>query len=292
MTSSKCGRAITVDMMRAFVVLSDCLNLTQAAKQLGATRQTVRRHITDLESIKSGRLFELDQNEYALTHLGRETLPDARSILRKIDHWAGADSLARRNSNGLEIARFTDSSGRRFLSQQHPINALGMDGLPIMKRALAAWGCAATQIEHPAMAVIRPYLVIYRKSPEGWICVEIGEKSAYARWFGWAWSKSAIGRLSHDDNAGDAFNDFIAGAYAGIHQEGGVRLDHLFAFLPRGKSDQPVPVSFQRLLLGCVLPDGTPALSVLVLMTNQVRIDDLSQDHDPVPDELVMDFDI
>lgn len=292
MTRSKGERSITVDMMRAFVVLSECLNLTQASKQLGATRQTIRRHITDLEKIKGGSLFELDQNGYALTNLGRETLPDARDILRKIDHWAGTENLARRNSNGLEIASFIDASGRRFLSQQHPINSLGTAGLPIMKRALAAWGSAATQIEHPAMAEIRPYLVIYRKSPEGWICVEIGEKSAYARWFGWAWSKSAIGRLSHDDNAGDEFNEFIAGAYAGIHQGGGVRLDHLFAFLPRGKSDQPIPVSFQRLLLGCVLPDGTPALAVLVLMTNRVRIDDLAHDHEPVPDDLVMDFDI
>ncbi|MDA7429572.1 LysR family transcriptional regulator [Primorskyibacter aestuariivivens] len=279
-------------MLRAFVLLSDCLNLTQASRQLGATRQTVRRHITDLETIKGGSLFELDRQGYALTPLGRETLPDARDILRKIDHWVGTERLARRHSNGLEIASFVDGGGRTFFSQQHPINSLGMTGLPIMKRALAAWGGAGTQIEHPAMADIRPYLVIYRKSPEGWICVEIGEKSAYARWFGWTWSKSAIGRLSHDDNAGDDFNDFIAGAYAGIYQKGGVRLDHLFAYLPSGTSDQPIPVSFQRLLLGCVLPDGTPALAVLVLMTNQVRIDDLPPDHERVPDDLVMEFDI
>lgn len=284
---------VSVDMLRAFVTLAECLNLTRASETLKVTRQTVRRHITDLEEIKGEKLFTLHRHEYSLTQFGAESIPEAKSILRQIEGWSGSTNLARRSAKFLESAEYTDSDGRRFYSQQHSISTIAINGLPIMKAALAAWGNAQTQIEDPAMEVIRPYLVIYRKSAGGWICVEIGEESAYAKWFGWAWSKSAIGRLSQEDNAGDDYNDFIAGAYARIYSEGGVRLDHIYAHLPRESIEDPVPVTFQRMLMGCVFPDETPALAVLVLMTNQFEINDMkNNDLNPVPENLLMDFEI
>lgn len=278
-------------MLRAFVTLGKSLNLTKTCEKLGVTRQTVRRHINDLEGIKGKALFSVENREYSLTPFGKALIVDAEIILRQLQAWSGQSRLTRRSYNWLEAAQYLDSCGREFFSQQHPIIQLAENGLPIMKRALAAWGQAHTQIEDAAMADIRPYLVIYRKNPNGWVCVEIGVQSAYARWFGWAWSKSAIGKLSEADNAGDDYNDFISGAYARIHGEGGVRLDHLFAHLPRETSDEPIPISFQRLLMGCVFPDGTPGLAVLVLMTNQIEINELRNDGvSYVSDDLVMDF--
>ena len=88
---------------------------------------------------------------------------------------------------------------------------------------------------------------------------------------------------------GDDYNEFIAGAYSRIYEEGGVRLDHLYAYLPKDGGD-PLPVTFQRLLLGCVFPDGTPGLNVLAVITNQVEIDALEDENRPVlPGELIMD---
>mgnify|MGYP001803153712 CR=1 FL=1 len=143
------------------------------------------------------------------------------------------------------------------------------------------------------MAEVRPHLVIYRRSNTGWVCVEVGDKSAYTKWFGWTWAKSAVGRLSEDDQAGNEFNRFIAEAYERLHGEGGVRLDHLFAHLPREASEGPIPVTFQRLLMGCIFPDKTPALAVLVSITANVEIDGLS-DHDieRVSPKLLAEFDI
>ena len=293
MSRKKEKAEITVDMLRAFVILSETLNLTKTSEILGATRQTVRRHISDLERIKGEALFSLEKHEYALTSYGTDSVADAKSILRQIELWSGHSGLVRRSSRWLESAQYMDGSDREFFSQQHPISTLWTNGLPIMKRTLSAWGSALTQIEETAMSKVRPYLVIYRKSPKGWICAEIGEQSAYAKWFGWTWSKSAIGKLSQEDNAGDNFNDFIASAYARIYSESGVRLDHLYAHLPRESSDHPVPVSFQRLLLGCVFPDNTPALAVLILMTNRIDISALRDSQIcAVPEDLVMDFDI
>ena len=141
------------------------------------------------------------------------------------------------------------------------------------------------------MVKIRPYLAIYRRSPQGWVCVEIGEASTYAKWFGWTWAKSAVGRLSGEDLAGNEYNQFIAEAYDRIQDEGGVRFDHNFAHLPRENSDHTVPVTFQRLLMGCVFPDGAPALAVMSSVTPDVQIDGLSaEDIASVPDALFKEF--
>jgi hypothetical protein len=280
-------------MLRAYVVLSRTLNLTKTCKELNATRQTVRRHINELEAIKGGKLFEVDERQYRLTELGKESLSDAAGILRNLDSWSGHSRFSRQSSKYLETSRYCDTDGREFLSQQHPVSKIATEGLPIMRCALSSWGEGHTQIEHEAMQKIRPYIVLYRKGPNGWVFVEVGQESAYSRWFGWAWSKSAIGKLMQEDNAGDDMNEFISGAYSRIYGEGGVRLDHLFAHLPREDSNDLIPVTFQRLLMGCVFPDGTPGLGVLVLITNQVDIDAL-QDHDipGAPEELLMEFEI
>jgi hypothetical protein len=286
---TKSTSGITVAMLRAFVCMSANLNLSKTCQELGATRQTVRRHITDLETIKGEKLFEVEDRQYRLTPFGHASLPGARSILLQLDTWSGQSSLTRRLSGGLEVSRYTDADGRQFYSQQHPVSQIAVNGLPLFRNALVAWGNAQTCIEHEEMEGIRPYTVLYRKGPLGWVFVDIGTESAYAKWFGWAWSRSAIGKLMNEDNVGDEFNEFIAGAYSRIYDEGGVRLDHLFAYLPKDGGD-PQPVTFQRLLLGCVFPDGTPGLVVLAVITSQVEIDALEDAQLPaIPEELRMD---
>lgn len=289
MYQSKSNSGATIAMLRAFVSMSDHLRLSKTCEELGATRQTVRRHINDLERIKGGKLFEIIERQYHLTTFGETCLESAKSVLLQFDSFAGQSPLSRSFSEGLEASRFVDADGREFFSQQHSVSKIAVDGLPLAREALAAWGDAATRIEHTSMQAIRPYAVLYRKGPQGWVFVDIGEESAYAKWFGWTWSRSAIGKLMNEDNVGDEFNDFIAGAYSRIYDEGGIRLDHLYAYLPKD-GGEPLPVTFQRLLLGCVFPDGTPGLTVLALITNNVEIE-LIKDRDPpvLPPDLVMD---
>ena len=56
-------------MLRAFDSLARTLNLSETAECLGVTRQTVRRHLSDLESHRGGALFTLNKQSYALTDL-------------------------------------------------------------------------------------------------------------------------------------------------------------------------------------------------------------------------------
>jgi hypothetical protein len=242
---------ITVAMLRAFVCLSRHLNLSKACDELGATRQTVRRHITELEAIKGDKLFEVEERRYRLTPFGRGSLAGARSILQQIDAWSGQSALTRQLSGGLESSRYTDADGRAFYSQQHPVSKIALNGLPLVRKALVAWGNAETQIEHEAMEIIRPYAVLYRKGPAGWVFVDVGPESAYARWFGWAWSKSAIGKLMNEDNVGDEFNEFISGAYLAHLQRGGRAARSPLRLLSQGwrrtdAGDIPAPVARLR----------------------------------------------
>ncbi|MEM9970542.1 MAG: LysR family transcriptional regulator [Pseudomonadota bacterium] len=289
MYESKSNNGATIAMLRAFVCMSNHLQLSKTCEELGATRQTVRRHINDLERIKGGKLFEVVDRQYRLTEFGESCVDAAKALLIQFDAFSGQSPLSRTSSDSLEISRYVDVDGREFFSQQHSVSKIAMEGLPLAREALAAWGDAETRIEHPSMQAIRAYTVLYRKGPHGWVFVDVGHESAYAKWFGWAWSRSAIGKLLNEDNVGDEFNEFIAGAYSRIYDEGGVRLDHVYAFLPKD-GGEPLPVTFQRLLLGCVFPDGTPGLTVLALITNNVEIDAI-KDRGPLdlPSEVVMD---
>ena len=285
--------AISFEMLRAFDSLARSLNLSETAESLGVTRQTVRRHIINLEALRGGPLFSLEKHSYSLTELGKASLSGAQSLLRQGDSWSFGDVKSPGRSQHLEYAKFTDDQGRRYYSQQHPVSAISSKGTEIVRKALPAWGNALARIEADAMAAVRPYLVVYRRSADGWVCVEIGDESAYAKWFGWTWAKSAIGQLSSHDQAGNEFNRFIADAYERLHGEGGARLDHLFAYLPREISDNPIPVTFQRLLMGCVFPDGAPALAVLVSVTTDVEIDSLtSDDLQSVSPALIAEFEV
>ncbi len=289
MNQSKANNGVTVAMMRAFVCLSRHLNLSKACNELGTTRQTVRRHITDLEAIFGVQLFEVVDRQYHLTAHGRETLGEAKALLLRLDAWSGQSSLKKNSSGGLEKLQFTDDGGNVFHSQQHPVSQIAMNGLPIMKKSLVAWGNAETQIEHDAMDEIRPYTLLYRKGPAGWVFVHVGTESAYARWFGETISKSAIGKLITDDHVSDEYDEFTGGAYSRIYDEGGVRLDHILAHLPKD-GGKPEPGTFQRLLLGGVFPDGTPGLIIIAAITEQVEIDGLAlADRPRLSPHLVMD---
>lgn len=289
MNQSKASNGVTVAMMRAFVCLSAHLNLSKACNELGTTRQTVRRHITDLEAIFGKQLFEVVDRQYELTADGSERLDEAKSLLLRLDTWSGQSSLKKNTSGGLEKLEFTDTDGNVFYSQQHPVSQIALRGFPIMKKAFVAWGNAKTQIEHKAMDEIRPYTLLYRKGPAGWVFVHVGEESAYARWFGPTISRSAIGKLITDDDVSDEYNEFTGGAYSRIYDEGGVRLDHLLAHLPKD-GGKPEPGTFQRLLLGGVFPDGTPGLIILAVITEQVEIDALAvTDRPRLSPHIVMD---
>ncbi len=263
---------VLFEMLRSFTTLASGLNLSQTANELGVTRQTVRRHIDALEAIRGRKLFEISDRQYALTPFGAQALTEAKTVLAKANSWLAGEAVTQ---DGLAHVAHNLDDGSSFHAQQHPLNAVWSFGVPLMQQGAQIWVSSQAQLEHRAMKKLRPYLVVYRKLRDDWLCVEIGEKSSYATWLGWTWAKSAIGSSLQDDAMHTPSDRFVIEAYNAVNQNGSIRYDHVHTQLPRKKGEALNPVSYQRLVLACLFPNGQPALATLLARTDRIKIEGL-----------------
>ena len=284
------NQTILFDMLRSFTTLARTLNVSKAVRILGSTRQTLRRHIDILEDVRGEKLFEVKDRQYGLTEAGSRSIQEAETVLARGEAW-----LAGRNQNidGLALVKYDDGQGFSYYAQQHPVPRLWRDGPPLLRHGLQAWVNGQAQLEHRSMKKVTPYLNVYRKHKGSWLCVHVGEQSSIARLLGPVWAKSAIGCLLEEDLVNSGADRFAIEAYDRISREGNMRLDHLFARLPRMEGGTPQPVSYQRLLLSCVFPDGRSAVATLTAITNQIDISGLGlKDLPTTPETDLMEFDI
>jgi hypothetical protein len=286
--------AVLFEMMRSFTTLARTLNLSETVSLLGVTRQTVRRHIRTLEEIKDTPLFEVRNRSYVLTEAGSECLEEAERILDESEAWLNGHYVRLKDSeNSLEHAVYQDDRGLDFRAQQYPLSRLWIDAPPLLQHGFRAWANAHFMVEADEMKPIQPYLLLYRQYGEDWICVAVGEESSYATWYDWTRVKSAIGRHVADSPTQPEIKKFVAAAYNEIITEGGARLDHIYTQTPREKGGVPKPVSYQRLLMGCAFPDGSPVLASLVARTYTIEIPGLEEEKiRRMPANSLMEFDI
>jgi hypothetical protein len=286
-------KRISVDMFETFITLSGTKKMPETVTRLSITRQTVRRHINTLEQAKGEKLIVLKNHNYELTDAGIKFLPKVEDIIDQTDSLLGEYHYKNNVINGSNRTTNLDHSGHDFHSQQHPLNRLWIDSPPILQKSFLAWANSQFKIEDPQMVPIKPFMMIYRKNLEGWICTHIGEKSSYATWFGWEWAKSSIGQLSSEDPTGREFDKFATKGFSHLLRHGGIRLDHVFALIPRETGGEPVPVSFQKLMFNCVYPNNQQAIGLVVTRTNRIEILELETKGIPkMSDDLLMEFDL
>lgn len=285
--------AVLFEMLRSFSTLARTLNLSETVRILDCTRQTVRRHIDTLEEIKGAKFFEVKDRQYRITEAGARSVIEADYLLERCDSWLAGRSILSATVDGLDHASYSDEQGHDFRAQQHPINRIWLDSPPLLRRAFQAWSDSRFEIEDPAMDKVRPYLLLYREHQSIWFCVSIGELSSYATWHDWTRAKSAIGKPVTDSPTDAETRRFVTRAYTQVFHGGGARLDHVYALLSRTKDGPLMPISFQRLLLSCSLPDGAPVLASVVARTYRLDIPDLSHEKiHAMPEDMLMEFDI
>ena len=256
------------EMVRSFVALASTLNLSHAVKQLGSTRQTLRRHIQQLESAMGGPLFVIDDRRYQLSELGDRSLPGAKDFLARGEMWLTGDLGF---VGQLQFLK-TQTDEFEFYQEQKPMGLIWQQDSLILREAFRAWSMAGGHIESTHFAHIRPYLMIYRESGKDWICVEFGEKSAYVDWFGLDYARSSIGRTIGQLPAGEAFGHMINEAFFDVQATQLARLDHVYTMMPRFPDPGRSPMAYQRLMMSGFFPDNSPAVMTLVNPTNQVEI--------------------
>ncbi len=281
---------VMFEMLRSFTTVASTLNLSHAVAILGSTRQTVRRHIQQLEEMRGEPLFEVHDRQYVLTGAGERSVREAERILGSTRSWiAGHKDTV----GGLARVLYEPETGRPFYAQQHPIIQAWHSSPPLIREGLRSWVQSQGQIEHEAMDRVSPYLIVYRKFKDNWLCVRIGEKSNYATWLGWRWARSAIGSPLQEDSMRSPSDQFVTEAYESALQGGTVRLDHVATFVPKTDHGPPEPISYQRLLMGCKFPDDQPALVAAIARTQDIQIDGVDAAKLPMTnDDDLMDFDL
>lgn len=275
-------------MLRSFVTLARSLNMTNTVQELGISRQTIRRHVNELEALREVSLFDFTDRKYSLTPEGRQALFEAEVLLQKASNWI-CDNAGL--VNGLPSVNLDLADGIPFHAQRHPLHLVWTMAPPLLQRGLIDWTAARTQIEDSQFQKIRDYLIIYRKSRNDWICTEVGEKSSYVSWLGWSWAKSAVGSSFESDPVGNAADAFLLDAYETVSRTGGIWYDHISTKLLRSDAEKPIPVNYQRLVFSVLFPNGEPAVASLVARTNNISIFGLAEsDFDKIPASELMEF--
>ena len=114
-----------LNQLKSFLAVTQTLNFTSAAKQIGVPQSTVSRQINDLESQLKTKLFYRTKRDVQLTVEGRTFLPYAREILdaaqkgteavRQLQNGCtGRLSIAAVSSSGLFVSDCLALFGRRF----------------------------------------------------------------------------------------------------------------------------------------------------------------------------------
>jgi len=283
------SQAILFELLRSYTTLARTLNLSKAVRELGSTRQTVRRHIQLLEERKGEALFCLEDRQYHLTEAGKRSLREAEDLLARSEAWLNSCSD---HVNGLFHLVFDDDDAELpYFLQQHPLSRLWVDSTPLLQEAFQSWARSKGELESPEFEKIRPYVMVFRRLEEDWICVEIGNKSSYATWYGWRRERSSVGRGVADLPGGTNFANLLAQPFQDVRAQGGVRLDHIHTHLCDETGENMVPISYQRLLMAFRFPDGSFALAALIDRTHDIAIAGLdSETAKTMPEKFIMNI--
>ena len=262
------NQPLLFEMIRSFTTLAQTLNLSHAVAELNSTRQTVRRHISQLEALRGEELFRTRDRRYELTEAGEAALPEAREILMHARAWAKGQTGVRSALQYLQ-AREGDWV---FYQQQQPMGDIWHDESILLRETYRAWMMASGEIESPHLSHVRPFLMVYRNSDSGWICVEFGRQSAYVNWFGQDYARSSIGRPIARLPAGEEFGRMLDQSFLDIQTTQMARLDHVYTRMPKRHDPNQATMAYQRLMMAGFFPDRSPAVMTLVVPTINVKI--------------------
>ncbi|WP_299702218.1 LysR family transcriptional regulator [uncultured Tateyamaria sp.] len=265
---SELNQPLLFEMIRSFTTLAETLNLSHAVTRLNSTRQTVRRHISQLEEMRGEELFRTKDRRYELTEAGEAALPEARELLMHAKVWSRGQTGMRGALQYLQAHQ----GDWVFYQQQRPIGDIWTDESVLLRETYRAWVMASGEIESPNLSHVRPYLMVYRNSDSGWICVEFGNLSAYVNWFGLDYARSSIGRPIARLPAGEEFGRMLDQSFLDIQTTQMARLDHVYTRMPKGNDESQVTMAYQRLMMAGFFPDRSSAVMTLVVPTINVKI--------------------
>lgn len=281
---------VFTEMLRSFVTLGETQNLSHSVTELGISRQTIRRHVREIERLKGGNLFEESDRQYRPTPKGAQALAEATKLLEYSRAWLDHRPTGSYGLLNTEIEICDDSW---VYAQQHPLMRVWSQAPPILRRGLECWSLANGTLESEAFEKIRPYILVFRKHRGEWVIVEVGEKSAYGTWLGMSVAKSELGRPLELGEKYDKAVAYWRKPYDAVLESGSLWYEHISLSLPRKIGAAPVPVNYHRLIAACSFPDGQAAVMVFAARTDNIIIPNMPQKRSmPNLPENLMEFEI
>ena len=269
-------QSILFELLRSFSMLARTLNLSKAVRELGSTRQTVRRHICLLEDARGEKLFSVEDRQYSLTAAGHSTLQGAEDILALGEAWLASVSSHRDGLASIHLSGRSADDHFYFL-QEHTISSIWKGKSDLIKSALQSWTLAEGRIEHAAFEKIRPYAMVFRRHEEDWLCTEVGQRSVYSEWFGKEWALSTVGRSMSSLPGGGDFSLLLRQPFDAIFINHGLRYDHIVTQISQSDDGTLRPAFYDRLLMGSRFPDNSFALVSIVHKTKDIDIKGLPE---------------
>jgi len=254
-------------MLRSFVAVAKTLNVSQAVKELGYSRQTTARHITELEEFLGYDLFVVKNRRYYLTNKGADFLHHTELLLENTSFLLEESSD---HNQLLPAVKMQVSANHWFFAQRHPVTRVWDLGTPLMQKGLQAWTASKCRIDGNELDELRPYLVLYRQQKHEWVCIDIGEKSSYATWIGKDWAQIAIGLRFDQDPIKSVADKFMLKAHENASRTGNVWYEHITTKFARGEMHVLVPINYQKAVLPILFPNGETGVAVLVCRTNRI----------------------
>lgn len=90
-----------IDLLNEFIILSQCLNYSQAAQKLYISQSVLSRHIQNLESQLGVELFTRNKHSVALTPIGKIFAEDVEKVVRQYDKAMKHVQMAKEGTMGI-----------------------------------------------------------------------------------------------------------------------------------------------------------------------------------------------
>ncbi len=260
-----------VSALISFAALARFGKMTETVNFLGVSRQTIGRHMDYLDEHLGGPVVRSMGRNHSVTPRGEELLGGAEALLEQVQSMSSVGGLTSMTSGGLQSV-WLSTEESEFRGQQHPLWRINQDSPEIVQQGFSAWKDSNHDILAPKVAEMMPYMLTFRRSPGGWVCSHVGEKSAYADWFGWQWAKSAVGSFAADAISGNDYFRFCSVGYLNVMNSGECRLDHHDIVRATKGRNKFQDIRYHRLCMSFLLPNREPILGTLVCRTDAVDI--------------------
>lgn len=257
-------------MLRSFASLARNRILTESVMELGLTRQTIRRHITQLEDMLGCTLLVSGPGGYELTEEGRTHLRTARRLLLDAGNWILSQHGG---EGGLHVLNMKMAKGGYVCIRQKPLSEVRRIGTKVIRSGFEGWLASGGALDHPACKAIMDTVVLFRPEGDDLLCIHVGERSGFAFWYGSTSMTTSIGTAVNSGLIDNQSAPVTSDIYNQVMMQGSARYDHVAARLARPPHGEMIPIRYQRLLLGFHDEIGRPYLAMMSVITDAVDLD-------------------